>query len=155
MPEMKEPAAQIMNLAQVFSTSSAPHAKVVYEICSRLQAFNNAVNRRLRAIEASVSGVSAGGSVVVGSGNIAVYEFTLTANLVMAAPSDAAGTLILYVFTQNATGGWTVDWTAAGVFKGFIQPDPTANFLSAMLTYKKSASLVIPAAAFVPGIDVS
>lgn len=82
-----------------------------------------------------------------------VKRFVLTANLVIGFPSDLAGTVLLYIFKQDGTGGWTVTWPAE--FTDTLQPETGADLVSSVWFFKESETLVHPCGAFIGGIATS
>lgn len=128
-----------------FAQSEHQKDKDIYRAIQTIEQSLNAINRDIASAIASASATIIGGTA-------AVKTFTLTANLVMAAPTEAVGQLIIYVFIQDATGGWTVTWPNPP-FKGMEQPDPAPNFISVALAVKISATVVAPASFQAGGID--
>lgn len=75
----------------------------------------------------------------------AVIEQTVTANTLIADPSVTVpvGSFVDYFILQDSTGGWVVTWNA--VFKGIsaLTVGRTADFISAVRFFKKSATQLI------------
>ena len=95
----------------------------------------------------------AGGSGVAIGNGVVLYQQTLTANFgPIAVPSDADGSLILWLFVQGGLGNFTVTWNAAFKSVGSWQPDPTVGKYSLIAFVKVSATVLVPAWAAVKGM---
>ncbi len=105
----------------------------------------------LAALEASVAAIEPAPDVP--ATQFAVKRFVLTENLVLGFPSELAGTALLYIFKQDATGGWTVTWPAG--FTDTLQPEIGADLVSSLLFFKESETLVHPCGTFIGGIATS
>ena len=105
----------------------------------------------LAALEASVAAIAPAPDVPFAP--FAVKRFVLTETLVIGFPSDPAGTALLYIFKQDATGGWTVIWPTG--FTDTLQPEVGADLVSSLLFYKESETLVHPCGTFIGGIATS
>lgn len=77
-------------------------------------------------------------TTITGS-SVRFIDITLTANHTVVAPAVAADTIVIYTFTQDGTGGWTVTWPAEFAQQYYVG---TTADRSSVLTFRAQSGPV-------------
>lgn len=120
----------------------------IYDALVRIKHEFDRLAARVDALETfreSVLNYLAGAGVIV-------KTYFLTADTTIPHPDEPPGSLIFYIFLQDATGGWTV--TLPSTFVGFFpdQISTTADRLSTLIAFKSYQNQVVPAAFGIEGV---
>lgn len=127
------------HLLEPLNSISQRWAGDIYKALKSAQDSLDKIARRINSIETSITNLQ---SVFGVDEPIVVKRFFLTANLTVPLPDEPVGTIFLYVFEQDSTGGWTV--TLPSEFVGMYAIPTTASTVSSYMFYKQDTDKMVP-----------